>query len=43
VRALGQEVVGGVRMMTPAVVEWVLPDGPMQYWRGKIRDVKYTY
>ena len=43
VRALGQEVVGGVRMMTPAVVEWVLPEGPMPYWRGKIRDVKYTY
>jgi len=43
VRALGQEVVGGMRMMTPAVAEWVLPEGPLPYWRGRIRDIEYRY
>ena len=41
VRALGQEVFGGMRMMSPAVVEWVLPDGPLPYWRGRIREITY--
>ena len=43
VRALGQGVFGGIRMMTPAVVEWVLPDGPMPYWRGSIKEIIYEY
>ncbi|MGC4084314.1 MAG: hypothetical protein QM736_19940 [Vicinamibacterales bacterium] len=28
VRALGHEVKSGIRLMSPAEVEWVLPDGP---------------
>ena len=40
VRALGQEVVGGMRMMTPAVVEWLLPDGLMPFG-GEIREITY--
>lgn len=43
VRALGQEVFGGMRMMSPAVVEWLLPDGPLPYWRGRIREITYEY
>ena len=42
VRALGQEVFGGMRMMSPAVVSgasrWPLP-----YWRGRIREITYEY
>jgi hypothetical protein len=43
VRALGEEVVGGVRMMNPSVVEWILPEGPLPYWRGRITQATYTY
>lgn len=43
VRALGQEVKGGVRLMSPAEAEWILPEGPQPYWRGRIESVEYTY
>jgi hypothetical protein len=43
VRALGQDVVGGMRMMTPSVAEWLLPEGPLPYWRGRITQVTYEY
>jgi uncharacterized protein DUF6544 len=43
VRALGEETVGGMRVMNPSVVEWVLPEGPLPYWRGRITHADYTY
>lgn len=43
VRALGQEVKGGVRLMSPAEAEWILPEGPQPYWRGRIESVEYGY
>ncbi|MGE3959951.1 MAG: DUF6544 family protein [Vicinamibacterales bacterium] len=43
VRALGHEVLGGVRLMSPAEAEWDLPEGPLPYWRGRITRVEYTY
>jgi len=42
-RALGEETLSGVRMMNPTVVEWMLPEGPMPYWRGRITQADYTY
>ena len=36
VRALGHEVHDGLRLMSPAVVEWMLPEGPLPYWRARI-------
>jgi hypothetical protein len=36
VRSLGYAVVDGVRLMSPSVAEWLLPEGPMPYWRGRI-------
>lgn len=43
VRALGQEVRGGVRLMSPAEAEWMLPEGPQPYWRGRIVSAVYGY
>jgi hypothetical protein len=43
VRALGQGVNGGLRMMTQAVAEWMLPEGPLPYWRGTITEAHYQY
>lgn len=43
VRALGQDVKGGVRLMSPAEAEWLLPEGPQPYWRGRITSVEYGY
>jgi hypothetical protein len=43
VRALGHTVVDGVRLMSPSVVEWLLPSGPLPYWRGRITHIRYTY
>lgn len=42
VRALGQQVVDGVPLMTPSVAEWVLPSGPLPYWRGRITRIRYS-
>lgn len=41
VRALGYDTQRGVRIMSPAEVEWVMPDGPKPYWRGTITRVEY--
>ncbi len=41
VRALGYDTQRGVRIMSPAEVEWVMPDGPQPYWRGTITRVEY--
>ncbi|MFN8066222.1 MAG: DUF6544 family protein [Vicinamibacterales bacterium] len=43
VRAMGQEVLGGVRLMSPAEAEWVMPEGPQPYWRGRVTHVQYSY
>lgn len=43
VRALGQEIKGGVRLMSPAEAEWILPEGPQPYWRGRIVTAEYGY
>lgn len=43
VRALGQEMKGGVRLMSPAEAEWMLPEGPQPYWRGRIVSAEYGY
>ncbi len=32
---------GGVRIPLRGEVEWVLPEGPQLYWRGRIIDVSY--
>lgn len=41
VRALGHEPFHGIRVMSPAEVAWVLPDGPLAYWRGRITRANY--
>lgn len=41
VRALGYEQHHGIRIMSPAEVEWILPEGPLTYWRGRITRVEY--
>lgn len=33
----------GVRIPTELEVAWLLPDGPMPYWRGRINDIRYSY
>ena len=43
VRALGYEVVNGVRVMSPAEAEWTLPEGPQPYWRARLTHVAYSY
>lgn len=43
VRALGQEMKGSVRLMSPAEAEWILPEGPQPYWRGRIVSAEYGY
>jgi hypothetical protein len=43
VRALGYDVRDGMRLMSSAVAEWVLPEGPFAYWRGRIADITYEY
>lgn len=43
VRALGQESKGGVRIMSPAEAEWILPEGAQPYWRGRIVSAEYGY
>lgn len=43
VRALGHEVHNGIRLMSPAVAEWMLPEGPAPYWRGRVEAVHYEY
>lgn len=43
VRALGHEVHQGLRLMSPAVAEWMLPEGPAPYWRGRVVSVSYAY
>jgi hypothetical protein len=36
------ERVHGFLIPMEAEVEWILPDGPTPYWRGKVVDVEYT-
>jgi hypothetical protein len=43
VRALGYADVKGMRLMSSAVAEWVLPDGPLEYWKGRITRTQYEY
>lgn len=43
VRALGQDSKDGIRVMSPAEVEWVLPEGPQPYWRGRLTAIEYGY
>jgi len=33
----------GVRIPLDGEVEWILPGGPLPYWRGHLRDVTYEY
>jgi len=42
VRALGHEVHNGLRLMSPAVAEWLLPEGPLPCWRGRISFYEFT-
>jgi hypothetical protein len=32
---------GGMMIPMAGVVEWVLPGGPLPYWRGRLADVRY--
>lgn len=41
VRALGHEVHHGIRLMSAAEAEWLLPDGPLPYWRGRITRAQF--
>jgi len=43
VRAEGYANVAGIRVMSPAVAEWILPEGPQPYWRARITSVSYSY
>jgi hypothetical protein len=43
VRALGHELRYGVRVMSAAEVAWILPDGPLPYWRGRLTGIEFTY
>jgi hypothetical protein len=33
----------GLRMPTALEVEWLLPEGPLPYWRGRIADIRFSY
>jgi hypothetical protein len=33
----------GMMIPTAGEVEWLLPDGPLPYWRGRIISVEYTF
>lgn len=33
---------GGLRVPTAGAVEWVLPEGPQPYWRGRLTKVQFT-
>ena len=35
--------VSGMMMPTGGEAAWVLPDGPLSYWRGRIADVRYEF
>lgn len=37
------EVRGGMRIPLAGEVEWVLPEGPQPYWRGRITDIGYDF
>ncbi len=41
VRALGYEQFHGIRVMSPAEVAWVLPEGELTYWRGRVTGADY--
>jgi hypothetical protein len=41
VRALGTVMHQGIRMLSPAEVEWMMPEGPLPYWRGSITRATY--
>jgi hypothetical protein len=41
VRALAHDQQHGIRIMSSAEVEWLLPEGPLTYWRGRITGVEY--
>src|SRR5690606_23810556 len=40
-RAYGE--VDGMRIPLEAEVEWLLPAGPLSYWRGRITDIAYEF
>jgi hypothetical protein len=42
-RVFGYEERDGMRIPTGGEVEWLLPEGPLPYWRGQVADVFYTY
>ena len=33
----------GIRIPLWCVAEWVLPEGPLPYWRGRVADVRYEF
>lgn len=37
------EIHGGMRVPTRGEVAWLLPDGPLTYWRGRIRSYLYDF
>ena len=41
VRALEYGIVDGARVMAASVAEWILPQGALPYWRGRITSVQY--
>ena len=40
-RFWAHEVRGGMRIPLQGEVAWLLPDGPLPYWRGRITDIVY--
>jgi hypothetical protein len=43
VRFIRHEIRGGIMIPVSAVVEWLLPGGAMQYWRGTVGEVRYEH
>lgn len=43
VRFLRHEIRGGMMIPVSAVVEWLLPSGPLAYWRGTVGEVRYEF
>lgn len=34
---------GGMRVPTEGEIEWLLPSGPLPYWRGKVTKIEYEF
>ncbi len=42
-RLAGYSARGGMQVPTSGCAEWMLPTGPLPYWRGRLVDVQYDF